>query len=145
MLFDTRALNFIGHAADRAERRVELETSDRLIGVFRNFAGRCRLVTASACHLQRHVQLAVLTQTGDMVGRIDNLHVVVEHDVTGENHAGAAFVQRQRRFLARMHVDRETLQIEEDVGNVLLNTFERRVLVQHVFNFGLYNRAARHR
>ena len=33
-LLDTRALDRVGHAADRAERRIELQTADRAAGLF---------------------------------------------------------------------------------------------------------------
>jgi hypothetical protein len=69
---------------------------------------------------------------------------VIDDDVAGTHRAWALLRQLQLGFFARVHLDRDALQVQEDVDDVLLNAFNARVLVEHAFDLGLDHGSAGH-
>ena len=59
--------------------------------------------------------------------------------------ARALLVQAHDRLVARMHAQRDALQVEQDLDDVLLHALDARVLVQDAVDLGLDDRAAGHR
>ena len=78
-----------------------------------------------------------------MIG-VDHLDVVVEDDVARMDRARPLLVQRQDGFLPRVHPHLQTLEVQQDLGDVLLHAFDGRVLVEYAIDLHLRNRAAGH-
>src|SRR5690606_27059839 len=93
-LLDTRTLDRVGHAANRAERRVELQPADgpRLFLESRYLRGR--MVAAAAHDLEERPQLAGLRQIGDDEIRIDDLHIMLRLNVAGGDRTRPLLGQR---------------------------------------------------
>ena len=142
-LLDPRGVDDIGHTTNRTERRVDEQLADRAIAFLRNPCRR-RLVASSQLDLHRHVQLAFLRQAGDEVVGVDDFDVVVEDDVTCMDGAWSALVQRQHGLLPCMHADIEALEVQQDLGHVLLHAFDGRVLVEHTLDLHFGDRATGH-
>src|SRR5690606_21071270 len=101
-----------------------------------------RLVAETALDLETHADRAVLGQVADHVVGIDDLDIVVNLDVSGGNHANTGLLQRQHRGIAAVHADGDVLQVQQDFDDVFLQSFHRRVLVQHTVNLDLGDREA---
>ena len=72
--------------------------------------------------------------------RIHDLDVVIERDVTRVHRAGPLLVEGQDGLVARVHADREPLQVEKDLGHVLLHALDGGVLVEHPVDLHLGDR-----
>ena len=70
---------------------------------------------------------------------------MVDDDVAGAHRARALLRERQLGFFARVHLDRDALQVQQDVDDVLLHALDARVLVQHAVDLGLDDGSAGHR
>ena len=81
----------------------------------------------------------------DHVVGIDDLDVVIDLDITGQNDAFAFLGKSQRGFVQVMHADRDILEVQQNFDDVFLQAFERRVFVQHAVDFDFNNRCARNR
>jgi len=143
-MLDAGALDGVADPADRAERRVEQDVADRAPALGLH-AGRRRLVAAAALDLDLHLDLATGRQVRDDVLGIDDLDVVVGLDVGGRDRALAALGELQQHVVAVVELQHDTLQVQEDVDDVLLHAVERRVLVQHAGDADLGRRVAGHR
>ena len=104
----------------------------------------CRAVAAAALDAQGHGQLAGLGQVGDHQVRVHDFDVVVQLDVTGRHRARALLVQAQLGAVARVHLQRHQLQVQQDVDHVFLHTLDAGVLVQHAVDFDFGDGAAGH-
>jgi hypothetical protein len=62
---------------------------------------------------------------------------VIDFDIASSHHARALLVQGQHGFVVAMHPQRNILEVQQHVYDVFLQSFQRRVLVQHVVNFDL--------
>ena len=112
---------------NRAERRVELEATDRSRLFLERRALRRRAVAATTFDLEHHVQLADTRQVRDDEIRIHDLYVMIQLDVTRGDRARALFRDPQFRRVTRIHADRDLLQVEENVDDILLHAFDTRV------------------
>ena len=79
----------------------------------------------------------------DHVFGIDDLDVVVDFDVGGRNHALALLREGQSGFVEVVQAQGDVLEVEQDFDHVFLQTFERRVFVQHAVDFDFDDRGAR--
>ena len=104
----------------------------------------CRAVAAAALDAQGHRQFAGLGEVGDHQVRIHDFDVMVQLDVAGRHRARALLVQAQLGAVARMHAQRDQLQVQQDVDHVFLHTLDAGVLVQHAVDFDFGDGAAGH-
>ena len=65
-------------------------------------------------------------------------------DVTRGHRARALLLQAQLRAIARVHADRDRLEVQQDVDDVFLDALDAGVLVQHAFDLSLGDGAAGH-
>src|SRR5512147_2951028 len=136
-LLDARALHGVRDAADRAERRIELQAADRPALLLEPRGLHGRTVTAAAHDLQERAQLAGARQVRDHEVGVHDLDAVVDDDVAGAHRARALLRQTQLDLVARMHLDGDGLQVEQDVDDVFLDALDARVLVEHAFDLRL--------
>src|SRR6185437_6507643 len=134
-LLDARGVDRVGHAAHRAERRIDLQPTDRagfLVGIG---AADGRLVADAATGLEAHVQRHVLGKVADHVLGVDDLHRVVGGDVAGRDHALALLRKAEVGFVGAVEADRDALEVQQHLDHVFLQAFQRGVFVQHAVDF----------
>ncbi len=62
---------------------------------------------------------------------VQDLHIVVDLDVGSGDNARALLGQGQGGAVAGVHTDGHVLEVQQDFEHVLLQTFDRGVLMQH--------------
>src|SRR5690606_8464304 len=137
-LLHTGGIDLVGNAAHRAEGRVQLQPAD-LARLVAGAAGGGGLVAHAAHHLQAHVELDVLGQGGDDVVGIDDLDAGITLDVTGGDHTPALAADLHRDLVTAVQADGDVLEVQQDVQDILLQTLDRRVLVQHAVDLGFHD------
>ena len=113
-------LDLVGHAPHGREDRVDRDHADRLVG---GLVLLRRAVAAAAA--DRHVQLELgfLLERGDVHVGVEDLHAGRQVDVLGGDLAGAAHHQRRLHLAGvGVHAAAHTLQVQDDVGDVLLDS-----------------------
>jgi hypothetical protein len=65
-------------------------------------------------------------------------------DVAGRHRARALLRQTQLGAVARVHLESDLLEVQQDVDHVFLHAFDRGVLMQHAFDLHFGDRRARH-
>jgi hypothetical protein len=63
--------------------------------------------------------------------RVDDFHVVRCLDITCSDNTFAVLAQAQRHFITVVQLEHHTLEVQQDVDHILLNTIDGRVLVQN--------------
>src|SRR3546814_20623884 len=81
-------------------------------------------------------------QVADYVLAVEDLDVLFGLDVGSGDDAGAGLGQRERGAFAGAHADGDVLEVEQDFQHVLLQPFDRAVLVQHAVDLDLGDREA---
>ena len=91
-------------------------------------------VAAAALQAHFHVELAAFADGGDVDVFVENFDVAVGFDHAAGDHAGLirAQVDRFRRIAGEL--ERNLLEVEDDVGRVLDHAGDRLELVQHAFH-----------
>ena len=128
LLTDARLLDGVGDAAHRREDRVDRDHADRLVG---GLVLLGRAVAAAAA--DRHVQLELrfLLERRDVHVGVEDLDAGGQVDVLGGDLAGAGDDQRRLDLAGvGVHAADDALEVEHDVGHVLLDAVDRRELVR---------------
>src|SRR5688500_2572222 len=144
-LLDASGLDAVGDAAHRRERGVELQAADRAALLLELETLDGGPVAAAALDLERHRQLGRLVQVRDHEVRVHDRDVVVDLDVARGDRARALLAEPELDRVARVHLDRDRLEVQQDVDDVLLDTLDAGVLVQHAVDLDLGHGAAGHR
>ena len=77
-----------------------------------------RHVSAAAPHAQLHVELATLADGGDVGIGLENLDVGIGLNVARTNLAGFVHAERQGLGVIDVQLQRNLLEVEDDVGRV---------------------------
>src|SRR5690606_32494189 len=93
---------------------------------------------------QAHVQLARAVQVGNDVLRINDLDVVIRHDVACRYSTGTLCAQCEDSLILTVENTGDALQVEQDLDNIFLYTFNRAVLMYNAVNLDFLNRTTRH-
>ena len=101
-----------------------------------------RDVAAAALHAHFHAQLAALRHRRDVRIGFENLDVPVRLDVAAAHFAGLFDLQRERLDAVGVQLQRNLLQVEDDVGRVLDHAGNRRELVEHAVDLDRGDRRA---
>ena len=91
-----------------------------------------------------HVQRAIGRQVGDDVVAIDDFDIVIQLNIGSGNYARALLSQSQGHFVTAVQLDSQTFQVEQDLDDIFLHTFDRGVLVEYAVDLGLDYCTARH-
>jgi hypothetical protein len=143
-LFDAGGVDHVGHAAHGRERSIQLQAADRTALLFERGAVQGRAVATAAFHTQRHGQFTGLREVGEHQLRVHDFDVVVRVDVAGRHRARALLRQTQLGAVARVHLESDLLQVQQDIDDVFLHAFDGGVLMEHAFDFDFSDRGARH-
>src|SRR5207237_10188822 len=76
---------------------------------------------------------------------IRDLYVVIDRDVAGRDDASALLVEHDRRLIHVVQADGDVLEVQEDLDDVLLQTFQRGVLVEHAVDLDFGDGGTRNR
>ena len=88
------------------------------------------------------MELAALGDGRDVGVRLEDLDVAVGLDVARPHFAGLVDAQRQRLGVIDVQLQRNLLQVEDDVGRILDDAGNRRELVQHAVDLHRGDRRA---
>ncbi len=86
---------------------------------------------------------------GDVRLGLEDLDTLVHLDVLGAHDARLLHAEIERAALLRVHLERDLLEVEDDVGGILHHARNRRELVQHAVDLhggdgGAFNRRQQH-
>src|SRR5690606_1859087 len=143
-LLHARALDRVGNATNRRERRVELQAPDGPTRLFESRALYRRTVATAAFDFERHVELARLREIRDDELGVQHFDVVVELNVAGRHGTRALLMETQLRLIACIEANRHLLEIQQDVDDIFLYALDARVLVQYAVDLRLGDCAPRH-
>src|SRR5258708_1206645 len=104
-----------------------------------------RTTTPAGVDFQRHPQFTGFGQIRDHEIRIQNLDIVVAGNIAGRHRARTLLVQAPLGDVAGVHADGHRLEVQQNVDDVLLDTLDGGVLVEHAFDFDFSNGGARQR
>jgi hypothetical protein len=136
---DAGRLHVVVHAADGRMHGVDRDVADSHV-VVEVLVGRDVAPPRRDPHL--HLQPAVLRERRDRGLRLQDLDRGVALDVGRGDLPLALDVQRQQLLVGRVHLDRDLLQVENDVGHVLHDARQRRELVEHSLDLDCGDRRA---
>ena len=127
-LLHTGGLDGVGDLLDRRVDRVHRDAGDLRVGVLVLVGGD---VAAAALDRQLDLQLALLVESGDdQVGVVD-LDAGRRGDVTGGDLARTGLAQVHDDRLVVLRGQDDLLDVEDDLGDILLDPGDRAELVGH--------------
>src|SRR5690606_4072096 len=129
-LLNPSALDGISHTTNRAERCIQLQASDGTSFVLVQTTLISRLVATATRHAQAHVHFAVFAQVTDHVLRVRDFHIVVQLDIAGSHHARTFLAEGKLSIVTAVHLYGNALEIQQNLDDVFLDTFNGTVLVQ---------------
>jgi hypothetical protein len=126
-LLDTGGLDLVGHLQDRAVDRVDRHPADLVVAALVLDRGH---VAAATLDDQLHLELALVVQGGDLDVGVVHLDAGRRRDVGGGDVAGALLAQVHGDRLVVLGGDDEVLQVQDDLGDVLLDPLDGGELVE---------------
>ena len=144
-LFDARAFDMVAHLADRTEQCIDHDRADGAIFVCVDLAHRNRLISTSHFDLGLQVELATLGQVSNHVIRIDDFQIMPCLEVASGDHSLIGLAQRENRFGTTVQLEGHTLQVEQDIDYIFLQTVDGGILVNHTINLDFGNRISGNR
>src|SRR5690606_41005540 len=75
---------------------------------------------------------------------IDDLHIVIQLDIASGDRALTLLGQGQGNLVATMHLDCQTLEVQQDLDDIFLDAFNGAVLMQNAIDFRLYHGTTGH-
>src|SRR5690606_7757379 len=117
-LLDTGGLDLVGDPQDRRVDGVDRDAADLLAGLL--VLGR-RDVTAAALDRQLHLQLALAVEGGDVQVGVVHLDPRRRGDVRCGDDTGTLLAQVHQNRLVVLGGDDEALEVQDDLGDVLLD------------------------
>ena len=138
-LSETRGFDGVVALAHRRVNGVDRDEADAQILVEVLVGGN---IAAAALQTHFHVELAAFADGGDVDVLVENFDVAVGFDHAGGNDAGLISAQINRFRRVARKLERNLLQVQDDVGRVFDDAGDRLELVQHAFDLhGGYGRA----
>src|ERR1035437_1278098 len=127
-LLDSRGLDLVGHGQYGRVDRVDRDATDLGVTGLVLLGGD---VAATAFDGQLHLELALAVQGRDVEVRVVHLDTCRRRDVRGGNRTRALLAQVHHDRLVVLAGDDQTLDVQDDLGDVFLDTGDRRELMQH--------------
>ena len=139
-LADASGVDRVGGAADRREDRVDRDHADRLV---LGLVLLGRRVAAAAADRHVHLELGLLLERRDRRVGVEDLDARGQVDVLRRDLAGAGGDQRHLDLVGvGVHAHDDVLEVEDDVGDVLLDARDRRELVRDALDPDALDRGA---
>src|SRR5690606_34812910 len=127
-LLDTGRLDLVAHLQNRRVDRVDRNPADLGTGLLVLHRGDIATTTLDD---KLNLQLALCVQGGDVEIRVVHRDTGRRHDVSGGDLTRALLAQVHRHRLVLFGADHQLLDVQDDVGDVLLHTRNGGELVQH--------------
>ena len=89
-----------------------------------------------------HLDGAVDVERADLLAGIEHLDVVLGREVAGGHGAGPLGLERDGLGVARIGLEQDALEVEDDVGDILGATLDRAELVIHALDLDRRNGGA---
>jgi hypothetical protein len=121
-------LDFVGDLAHRREQAVDRDQADRRILGTVTLGGDIALAGGDR---ELHADFRALVQRADLQVGIEHHDVADGLDVAGGDGARAGLLHDHALGAFALHLDRDVLDVEHDVGDVLANACDRGELVQN--------------
>ncbi len=136
---DAGFLDRVTHTRNRAEDRIDRNNAD-LLDVGAVFRRRHIATTIFNHHL--HDKWNIVSQVGDHQIFVDDLHGFVGFDVRGHDDPSRIPFDTQHFRGVAVVLHNERLDVENDVGHVFQQTWDRGEFVLSIVDFDLRHRAA---
>ena len=130
-LTDTGVLHEEVDARHRREDGVDRNAADLLIRPLVAF-GKAEAATRTDIAL--HFDGAVDIKRADLLARIEHLDVVRLGEIAGGDDARPLGLERNRLRFARIRLEQNALEVEDDIGHILRAALDRAELVIHAAN-----------
>jgi hypothetical protein len=127
-LLDSGGFHLVGDAQHGRVDRVDRNPADLLTRLLVLGGGD---VTAAALDRQLHLQLALAVEGRDVQLRVVHLDARRRRDVGRGDRARTLLAQVHHHWLVVLGGDDQLLEVEDDVGDILLDPGHRGELVQH--------------
>src|SRR2546425_529848 len=115
---------------DGRERSVQYDLADPF-GFLGDDAEIPGDVSAAVLDLDLHLDLATRREMRDHVLRVDDLDVVRGLDVACGHRTLALLLQIEQRVLPVVKLEHHALEVEQDIDDVFLDAFDRRVFMKY--------------
>ena len=79
------------------------------------------------------------------VTRVHHFDVMIDDDVAGIDNTRALLVDRDNRLVPGVHANGESFQVQQNLGDVFLHTFDSGVFVKHALDLHLGDHTSGHR
>src|SRR5690606_35265769 len=130
-LLHARALDRVGNATNRRERRVELQAPDGPTRLFESHALYRRTVATAAFDFKRHVELARIREIRDDELGVQHLDVLVKLNIASRHTTNTLLKATQLRLIDRIESNLHQLENQQDVDDFCLYALDARVLVHY--------------
>src|SRR5699024_6770554 len=127
-LLDSGRLDLVGHGEHRRVDRVDRDAADLLVTGLVLLRGD---VAAATLDGELHLDGALVVEGGDVQVRVVHLDAGRRVDVGGGDRPGTGLAQVHHDRLVVLAGDDEGLDVEDDLGDVLLHPGDRGELVEH--------------
>src|SRR4051812_42104557 len=121
-------LDLVGDLADRRVQAVDRDQADRRVLGTIALGGH---VALAGCDRELHADLGALVERADLQVGIEHDDVAHGLDVAGGDDARSGLLDDHALGAFALHLDRDVLDVEHDVGDVLTDARDRGELVQH--------------
>src|SRR3954452_24799661 len=130
-LLDTSGLDLVGDLEDRRVDRVDRHPADLVVAALVLHRGD---VATAALDDQLHLELALLVERGDLDVGVVHLDAGGRRDVRGGDLTRALLAQVHGDRLVVLGGDDEILEVQDHLGDVLLDPVDRGELVEHAID-----------
>ena len=138
-LAKTGGFDDVVDAAHRRVDRIDGDEAQAQVGVEVLVGGD---VAAAALEAHFHLQLAAFGDGGDVDVLVENLDVAIGFNHAGGDHAGLVGAQVQRLGAFARELERNLLEVQDDVGRVFDHAGDGLELVQHALDADRGDRGA---
>src|ERR1700733_7454704 len=121
-------LDLVGDLAHRRIKGVDRDQADRRVFGTVALGGDIALARGDR---ELHADLGAFVQRADLEVGVEHGDVADSLDVAGGHDARALLLHDHALGAFALHLDRDVLDVQHDVGDVLANACDRRELVQH--------------
>src|SRR5699024_1186213 len=138
-LLHTGGLDLVADLQDRGVDLIDRDTADVTTGCGHGGGD----VTTSTLDDELNLQLCILVQGCNVQIRVVDLHVCRWLDVAGSDDARALLAEVHDHRLIRVGGQNQALDVQDDVGDSLLDPVDRGELVEHTVDLHAGDRCAR--
>ena len=138
-LADARGIDLVGNLTHRRIQRIDRDQPDRRVD---RTVRHGRDIALAGVGGQFHVERRAFVEVADHQVLVQNFDIACHRDVAGAHFARPGGRKLQTLGAFALHLERDLLNVEHDVGDVFTHAGKRREFVEHVFDADRSNRSA---